>query len=103
MGSPLPASSAAMVLLPTPDSWARLYWEKPRSSLSSRSLSGFLDAVLIFICSRSILGAERSRHLALRDFHSLLPAALDHRYGSTVEPYPEKTLRIRAAYISIWF
>jgi hypothetical protein len=103
MGSPLPASSAAMVLLPTPDSWARLYWEKPRSSLSSRSLSGFLDAVLIFICSRSILGAERSRHFALHAFHSLFPTALVYRYGSTVEPYPEKTLRIRAGYVFIWF
>lgn len=39
------------MLLPTPDSSARLCWEKPRSSLSSRSLSGLLDALLVFIRS----------------------------------------------------
>jgi hypothetical protein len=44
----------------TPDCWARLYWEKPRSSLSWRSMSGFLEAVLILFPSPIAVGAEIS-------------------------------------------
>jgi hypothetical protein len=51
------------------------YWEKPRSSLSSRSLSGFLDAVLIFIPS-PILG--RRKFFASRAPRSSFALTLSH-------------------------
>src|SRR5215213_7270922 len=100
-----PASNAAMVLLPTPDSCARPYWEKPRSSLSSRSLSGFLDAVLIFILSPIRGGRTFFSPRALR-FHFASP------YGARLPIWPhgrakscendEKLCCLRSYSSSIW-
>jgi hypothetical protein len=78
-----------MVLLPTPHRWARPYWEKPRSSLSSRSLSGFLEAVLIFIFSPHPKEQKEST-LFLYSWrcvrHSLAPCGLstDKLYGRAI-------------------
>src|SRR5215218_888277 len=103
-------SSAAMVLLPTPDSWARPYWEKPCSSLSSRSLlSAFLlEDVLIYSLSDPFPDRWWAHQVLLSAWccvgsHFALPCgALEYLHSTTVELYPENTLRICAGFVPTW-
>src|SRR5829696_7660890 len=88
----------------------RPYWEKPCSSLSSRSLlSAFLlEDVLIYSLSDPFPDRWWAHQVLLSAWCcvwaliSLYPVALEYLHSTTVELYPENTLRICAACVSIW-